>query len=125
MVLAIVALVAVLVLSAWEWVRILRSVYQWLLGAIAPSDRDTALLASSAQRDPDWAFPPRTDRCASSRGDLHSSAYLLAVPIGAIDPAPNMSAFGAGLEVIVFTILFGIGSLLVLNWVIKTMRGSD
>lgn len=43
----------------------------------------------------------------------------------AIDPAPNFSAFSAGVELAIFTALFTIGSLLVLNWIIKTMRSSN
>src|SRR4051794_3939526 len=123
--LLVAALVAVLGLAAHEWVRILRSVYQLGLPGIAPSDRQSARPASSPQAGHDSPALAEPHRHASSRGYLHSSPPVLAVPLAAIDPAPNMSAFGAGLEVIVFTVLFSISALLVLNWIIKTMKGSD
>jgi len=65
----------------------------------------------SAERDPrsDWPHP------------LWSASPVLA----AIEVAPNLGAFVAGLELMVFTALFTIGALLVLNWIIKTMRSSD
>lgn len=52
---------------------------------------------------------------------------LFAVPLlaAAIDPAPNFSAFGAGVELMVFVALFTVGALLTLNWIIKTIRGSS
>jgi hypothetical protein len=49
----------------------------------------------------------------------------LAFPLAAIDPSPNLSAFGAGVEIMIFTVLFSIGALLVLNWIIKTIKGSS
>jgi hypothetical protein len=42
-----------------------------------------------------------------------------------IDPAPNLSAFTAGVELMFFVALFTIGALLVLNWIVKTMRGGE
>ena len=44
--------------------------------------------------------------------------------LGLVETAPDFEAFGLGLELIVFAALFGIGATLVLNWIIKTMRGS-
>lgn len=48
-----------------------------------------------------------------------------ALPLGAIDPSPNFGAFASGVELMVFTALFTISVLLVLNWIIKTMKGSN
>ena len=123
--LLVAAVVAAVVVAAFEWVRIVRSVYQLVLAAIAPSDRESVRPASSPQAGHDGPVLARPDARVPSAGNLHSSSYVLAVPLAAIDPAPNMSAFGAGLEVIVFTVLFSISALLALNWIIKTMRGSD
>ena len=47
------------------------------------------------------------------------------VGVAAINPAPDFDSFTAGLELMVFTALFTIGALLVLNWIVKMMRGSD
>ncbi len=41
-----------------------------------------------------------------------------------VEAAPDFEAFGLGLELIVFAALFAIGATLVLNWIVKTMRGS-
>lgn len=50
---------------------------------------------------------------------------VVALPLlAAIDPSPNFSAFGAGVELGIFTALFTISSLLVVNWIVKTMRSS-
>jgi hypothetical protein len=70
---------------------------------------------------------------ARSQADLESAARRLdrvplLTPVGviaAIDPSPNFSAFGAGVELGIFTALFTIGSLLVVNWIVKTMRSSN
>lgn len=61
---------------------------------------------------------------ASSSADLESAVFLAPVSLAAIDPAPDFDAFGAGVELVVFTVLFTIGSFLVLNWIIRTMRSS-
>ena len=44
--------------------------------------------------------------------------------LAAIDPSPDLSAFAAGVELIVFVVLFTISSFVVLNWILKTMRSS-
>lgn len=41
------------------------------------------------------------------------------------DPGPDLESFGAGVEISIFTALFTIGSLLVVNWIVKTMRSSS
>jgi hypothetical protein len=41
------------------------------------------------------------------------------------DPAPNMEAFLAGTEIVIFAVLFTIASFVVLNWIVKTMRSSQ
>jgi len=57
--------------------------------------------------------------------DAQSGPLALALPLFAvIDPSPNFSAFGAGVELGIFTALFTISSLLVVNWIVKTMRSS-
>ncbi len=61
---------------------------------------------------------------ASSSADLESAALVAPLTLAAIDPAPNLSAFSAGVELAIFIALFTISSLLVLNWIIKTMRSS-
>lgn len=70
---------------------------------------------------------------ARGQADLESAARRLdrlplLTPVGviaAIDPSPNLGAFGAGVELGIFTALFTIGSLLVVNWIVKTMRSSN
>lgn len=58
--------------------------------------------------------------------DGHGGPFALAVPLlAAIDPSPDFGAFGAGVELGIFTALFTISSLLVLNWIVKTMRSSN
>jgi hypothetical protein len=44
--------------------------------------------------------------------------------VAVMDSAPNLSAFSAGIELAIFTALFTISSLLVVSWIIKTMRSS-
>jgi hypothetical protein len=63
---------------------------------------------------------------ASSSADRESAVGLLPLSfsLGAIDPSPDLSAFGAGVELIVFVVLFTISTFVVLNWVLKTMRSS-
>lgn len=61
---------------------------------------------------------------ACSSADLGSAAFL-PLALAAIDTAPNLSAFTAGLELAVFTALFTIGALLAVNWIVKTMRSSN
>ena len=61
---------------------------------------------------------------ASSSADLESAVIVAPLTLAAIDPAPNLSAFSAGVELAIFIALFTISSLLVLNWIIKTMRSS-
>jgi hypothetical protein len=57
--------------------------------------------------------------------DAQAGPLALALPLlGAIDPSPNFPAFGAGVELGFFIALFTISSLLVLNWIVKTMRSS-
>jgi hypothetical protein len=122
---AVVVLVAILILAAWLWVDIVLSACQWFLFRLGQS-RDTVKPASPPQGDAEGPFDPGPDPRVFGRKDPHSSPYLPAVGfLGAIDPSPNFSAFGAGLELIVFATLFTIGGLLVLNWIIKTMKGSD
>lgn len=66
------------------------------------------------------------NRFASSRiSDLSSPLPAGGSILAAIDAAPNLSAFGAGLEIMIFAALFTVGALLVVNWIIKTMRSSD
>ena len=43
----------------------------------------------------------------------------------AIDTAPNIDAFTAGLEIEIFVALVTIGGLLFLNWLIKTLWSSN
>lgn len=135
----VAALVALLVLAAWEWVRFLQSVYQWFLERSARADRDS-VSSSSLPGEGGHEGPPaeQSDQYRSSHGRLLSSPHparcsadpesgVFAVPaaLAAIDPNPDFSAFGAGVELMIFTALFTIGALLVLNWIIKTMRAGD
>ncbi len=41
------------------------------------------------------------------------------------DSAPDMDAFRAGTEIVIFAVVFTIASFVVLNWIIKTMRSSQ
>jgi hypothetical protein len=121
----VAAAVALLILSAWEWVRIVSSACQFFLDRLDKS-RDTVRPASRPQGASPGASAARSDSRPSSRQNLYSSPYLPAVGLlGAIDPAPNFSAFTTGLEIMVFSVLLTISGLLVLNWIIKTMKGSD
>lgn len=57
---------------------------------------------------------PLEDRASS----LHSVAVLAAV-------VPDLGAFEAGFEVGIFIVLFTIASVVVVNWIIRTIGGSD
>jgi hypothetical protein len=61
----------------------------------------------------------------SQISDLSSPLPASGSILAAIDAGPKLSAFGAGLEIMVFAAVFTIGALLVVNWIIKTMRSSD
>jgi hypothetical protein len=39
--------------------------------------------------------------------------------------APNLDAFTAGIEVEIFVVLFTIGALLIVNWVVRIMGSSN
>lgn len=41
------------------------------------------------------------------------------------DVTPDLGAFEAGLELGIFIVLFTIASVLVVNWIIRTMGGSE
>jgi hypothetical protein len=129
------ALLAALVVAALEWVRILESVYQWCLEQLgqscdtSPPSRPPGEGAHDGPQHHEPDRPPfsratflSSPSPASSSADLGSAA-VFAPGVAAIDPSPSFEAFGAGLELMVFTALFTICGLLVLNWILKTMRG--
>ncbi len=87
-----------------------------LLGRWSPSS--VRRLRGLANHGPD-AVLPRT--ATTSTRPTRS----MLVGSGAISPAPDLGAFTAGLEVMVFTALFTVSALLVLMWIIKMMRGSE
>ena len=66
-------------------------------------------------------LPAGCTRDLESRGRVSSA---IAAPLAAIDTGPDFGAFGAGVELMVFTALFAIAALVVLNWILKTMRSS-
>lgn len=63
------------------------------------------------------------DACRTA--DLESAAIAPLLPLAAITSAPDGEAFGLGVEVMVFTVLATIAALVVVNWIVKTMRSGD
>lgn len=147
-------LVAAVVVGLFESYRISVSACQFFFALLRASFRpaggsSTAAPPSKAGLAVDLHGGPPTDQPdlyrsshghllsspipARSSADLESAARRLnglpaVTPIGvlaAIDAAPNFSAFGAGVELGIFTGLFTIASLLVVNWIVKTMRSSN
>jgi hypothetical protein len=79
-----------------------------------------------------YAFVPSSNSSSHSPtqpalpATLSRGAQLLLSPaLAAIDPSPDFGSFTAGVELMVFVALFTIGAFLVVNWIIKTMRGSE
>lgn len=147
-------LVALLVVGAWSiargvigYARWVYSVYQylftrpWRVFSRPAGGSSTAVPPSKAGPAVDRHEGPvaeQPDAYLTSQGrhlssplparctaDLESAAVLAFLPIGAIDPAPDLGAFAAGVELVIFTTLFTIMTFLVVNWIVKTMRGSD
>ena len=140
-------LVVLLLLGSWEGARLIVSACQWFLKGSALADPDSSRPRSlpgegghdlPARHGPHHrpssvgallSSPPP----ARSQADLESAARRLdrlplvspALALAAIDPSPNLPAFRAGVELGVFTALFTISSLLVVNWIVKTMRSSS
>lgn len=144
-------LVSALVVALVEAWRVASSACQWFLSLSAYADRgssSTSSLPGEGGHDgPPASRPqgyvssqgrhlssPPPDCCASDhesddrdpRTDEPHPLWLASpLPLlAAIDPTPDFSAFGAGVELIVFVVLFTISSFVVLNWVLKTMRSS-
>lgn len=131
-------LVAAVVVALFEAWRIARSACQWFFGRSAHADRESSCTSSPpGEGGHDRPLAPRPQRYVTTQGrhlsspaparrsaDLESAAFLAPLSIAAIDPSPDFAAFGAGVELIVFVVLFTIGSFVVLNWVLKTMRSS-
>lgn len=132
-------LVALVVVGIFEAARILVSACQWFFSSRPFSGRGvspTCSLPGEGGHDGPTASHPQHYRSTHGRllsspsparctPDLESGGRTwMLLPLGIIDTAPNLSAFSAGIELAVFTALFTIGSLLVLNWIIKTMRSS-
>lgn len=98
-----------------------------LLGRWSPSA--VKRLRALADQGPD-AVLPRPDR--SSHRPAPSQRYpalgaggpALVAPLAVVEAAPDIGAFSAGVELGIFTALFTISSLLVVNWIVKTMRSS-
>lgn len=61
----------------------------------------------------------------SQSGRISHHSYLPVVAAGAIDQAPDLDAFGLGVEVMIFVALFTALGLFAVNWIMKTIRGSD
>jgi hypothetical protein len=67
--------------------------------------------------------PPRYPKGGA---DAQVGPLTFAVPLlAAIDPAPDLGSFVAGVELGIFTALLVISALLVVNWIVKTMRSSN
>jgi hypothetical protein len=130
----------------WRYVRWWFSACQWLFSSRPFSGREvtsTCSLPGEGVHDGPSTEQPHPD--LPSDGALHSSPPpacscpaprwlpcncrpdaipVLGVPLAAIDPSPHFGAFTSGVEIIVFTALFTISSLLVVGWIVKTMRSS-
>lgn len=136
-------LLAAFVIAAFEWIRVIMLVGQWLLlrcGSTVhrnpDSSGDAGPSCASPLGDDDIAANPQstegtsTDFQCCSWKSVGGPGALATLPVlspslAAIDPSPNFEAFASGIELMVFTALFTIGALLVLNWIIKTMRGGQ
>lgn len=132
--------VVLLLLGAWSFagwlVGLFQSACQLILFRSALADRESSRhssLPGEGGHDRPLTMS-RTALPSSVCTSLSSSARavvrrfdppLLALPVAAIDPAPAFDAFGAGVELMVFTALFTIGALLVVNWIIRAMRSSN
>jgi hypothetical protein len=136
---ALLAVLVVLLVVAIETAfRIFLSACQWCLKQPAFSRlclSSSRSLPGEGHHDGPCTEQPRAYRSshgrllsssspASSSADLESAAIVAPLTLAAIDPAPNLSAFSAGVELAIFIALFTISSLLVLNWIVKTMRSS-
>jgi hypothetical protein len=129
-------LVVLLALDTTLW--ILRSACQLLFSRSALADRESSPPSSPpGEGDHDGPSPEQPHTYRSSHGrllsspsparssaDRESAAIVAPLTLAAIDPAPNLSAFSAGVELAIFIALFTISSLLALNWIVKTMRSS-
>jgi uncharacterized membrane protein AbrB (regulator of aidB expression) len=136
--LAWIFFVFILVAGSWQAASWVVSACQWFFGRSAHADRESSCTSSlPGQGGHDGPQASQPHRYATSHGrhlsspppagssaDLESAAFLLPLSIGAIDPSPDLAAFGAGVELIVFVVLFTISSFVVLSWVLKTMRSS-
>lgn len=132
------ALVVLVVTALYEGLRVARSACQWFFSPRPLLGRGVSPTSSlPGEGDHDGPIPEQPRQYRSSHGRLLSSplparcsadlesAAVLPLTLAAIDPSPNLSAFSAGIELAIFTALFTISSLLVVNWIIKTMRSSN
>lgn len=103
-----------------EQTDVYRSSHGRLLSSPLPAC-SSANLESAARR---LEAADRDRREGDRRNDWPHPLWSFA-SLAAIDPSPNFSAFGAGVELGIFTALFTIASLLVVNWIVKTMRSSN
>jgi hypothetical protein len=121
-------LLALVAVATIEAARVLWSACQFLLKR-PDQGRDSSRPSSSPQGDHDLPGRHEPHRHPSRALPPHSSPSLLffSVPtaLSVIDTGPDMSAFTAGLELMVFTVLASIAAVAVLVWILKTMRGSD
>jgi hypothetical protein len=135
---------ALLVLGIWEASRIMVSACQWFLSRRPFSGRRvTSTCSLPGEGDHDGLTRPQPKQYRTTHGrslsspspacctpDLESGGvtHRLLAPfalVAAIDPAPNMDAFGAGVQIMVFTALATIAALVVIAWIVKTMRGGQ
>jgi hypothetical protein len=135
--LLLAVLVVVVGLAAETGFKVALSACQWCFSRrpfLGRRVTPTCSLPGEGDHDGPTSEQPRQYRSSHGRllssqpparrsSDLESAA-IVPLTLAAIDPSPNLSAFSAGIELAIFTALFTIGSLLVLNWIIKTMRSS-
>lgn len=118
---AILGLVLALVgLAAWEWTRILRSVYQLVIAAIAPSDRESSRPASPPQEAHEVASPYGPQRTLFSLDRPPSHSYLPAV-FAVISSDPDADSFTAGVEIVLYVTAIVVAAFMVIGFVRKKL----